>query len=106
MQTIADFAEILKDQRLAAGLTQQQLAQRMGTTQSAIAALERPGTNVTTRTVADAFDALGLELRVRPAKRARGVDESLIRRHLDLSPAERLATLDAMAVDAALLSRG
>ena len=104
MKTISDLAELLRDERIRAGITQRQLALRMGTTQPAIAALERRGANVTMRTVADAFDALGLELQVRPVERARGVDESLIRRHLELAPADRLAVLDAMASDVATLT--
>src|SRR6478752_2362364 len=104
MKTILDLAELLRDERIRAGITQRQLALRMGTTQPAIAALERRGANVTMRTVADAFDALGLELEVRPVERERGVDESLIRRHLELSPADRLAVLDAMATDVAVLA--
>jgi transcriptional regulator with XRE-family HTH domain len=105
MKTILDLAELLRGERVRAGVTQRQLAQRMGTTQSAVAALERRGTNVTMRTVADAFDALGLELRVRAVARPRGVDESLIRRHLELSPADRLGVLEGMASDVAALTR-
>lgn len=104
MQTILDLSDLLREERVRAGVTQRQLARRMGTTQPAIAALERAGANVTMRTVADAFDALGLELRVNPVKRERGVDESLIRRHLELSPADRLAVLDAMATDVGVLT--
>lgn len=104
MKTILDLAELLRAERMRAGITQRQLALRMGTTQPAVAALERRGSNVTMRTVADAFDALGLELQVRPVERARGVDESLIRRHLELAPSERLAVLDAMADDVATLT--
>ena len=104
MKTILDLAVVLRGERVRAGVTQRQLAQRMGTTQSAVAALERRGANVTMRTVADAFDALGLELRVRAVARPRGVDESLIRRHLELSPADRLAVLEGMASDVAALT--
>lgn len=104
MKTILDLSELLREERLRAGVTQSQLAHRMGTTQPAIAALERAGANATMRTVADAFDALGLELRVDPVVRERGVDESLIRHHLELSPADRLAVLDAMAADVAALA--
>jgi transcriptional regulator with XRE-family HTH domain len=43
---------LVRELRHRRAVTQRQLAARMGTTQSAIAALERPGSNPTTRTVA------------------------------------------------------
>jgi transcriptional regulator with XRE-family HTH domain len=72
----------------------------MGTTQSAVAALEKPGSNPTLRTLADAFDALGYELTLGASPKPPGVDESLIRQHLELTPAERLRQVEAMAHEA------
>ena len=76
----------------------------MGTTQSAVAALERADSNPTLRTVADALDALGYELALDATPKPPGVDESLIRRQLELPPAQRLAQLEVMAAEARDLS--
>lgn len=103
MQTLPTIGSLLRDARRDAGVTQAQLAARMGTSQSSVAALERPGANPTLATIRDAFDALGLELQITPQARARGVDETLVRRHLERSPAERLAVLDRMTADVAAL---
>jgi transcriptional regulator with XRE-family HTH domain len=87
---------LVRRERREQGVTQAQLASRMGTTQSAIAALERPGSNPTWRTVADALDALGLRPRLTAERKPAGVDESLIRQQLQLSPRQRLAQLESM----------
>lgn len=50
--------------RTRAGLTQQQLAQRMRTTQAAIARLERGGTKPSTRTLERLAKATGNRLRI------------------------------------------
>lgn len=76
----------------------------MGTTQSAVATLERADSNPTMRTVADALDALGYVLTIDATVKPRGVDESLIRRQLALTPAQRLAQLESMAREARELS--
>jgi hypothetical protein len=76
----------------------------MGTTQSAVASLERADSNPTIRTVADALDALGHELALDAVPRPAGVDESLIRKQLELSPGQRLRELEAMAREARTLT--
>jgi hypothetical protein len=76
----------------------------MGTTQSAIAALEREDSNPTLRTVADALDALGHQLVLTATPRPAGVDESLIRQQLELTPAQRLRSLESMAAQARALT--
>ena len=96
MNTIAP-GPLISSLRKQAGLTQRQLAGRMGTTQSAIAALEREDSNPTWRTVADALDALGQQPVLTATPKPAGVDESLIRRQLELTPAQRLRTLESMA---------
>jgi transcriptional regulator with XRE-family HTH domain len=97
MKTIDAAGKLIRLRRREAGVTQRQLAARMGTTQSAIAALERPGSNPTVRTVADALDALGYQLTFQTTPKPAGVDESLIRQQLELSPGERLRQLEQMA---------
>ena len=76
-------------------MTQATLARRMGTTQSAVARLERPGSNPSFVTLKRALAATGHGLEL-TARRDRGsVDESLIVRNLKMTPAERLAAFQA-----------
>lgn len=80
---------IVKQAREAAGLSQAQLAERMGTTQSAIARLESPSSNPRIDTLDRAVAAAGrgLKLSIGAAPR---VDETMIASNLRTSPAERL----------------
>lgn len=89
---------LVREARKSAGLTQAQLAERMGTTQPVIARLERGGGNPTVETVERALHAAGhqLELQAVPTD-LQTVDESLIRQQLALSPADRIRALDAQA---------
>jgi transcriptional regulator with XRE-family HTH domain len=83
-------AELLRRARRQAGLTQAALAARAGTTQAAIARMERPDANPRLATLDRALRATGhtLELGARP--RDGNVDETLIAANLRLTPAERL----------------
>jgi transcriptional regulator with XRE-family HTH domain len=56
--------------RKAAGLTQRQLAERMGTTASVIARLEGGGTSPTVATLSRLADAVGVRLELTVAGRA------------------------------------
>jgi transcriptional regulator with XRE-family HTH domain len=93
---MSDPAGLLRDSRRRAGLTQRQLALRLGVTQAAVAKLERPGANPTFETLAGALWATGHRLELEAPARAGGIDESLVRRQLELSPGERLRGLEAM----------
>jgi transcriptional regulator with XRE-family HTH domain len=53
---------LIREARRRAGLTQAELAERLGTTQSAIARLERGGTEPSYERVAHVAKACGLEL--------------------------------------------
>jgi transcriptional regulator with XRE-family HTH domain len=97
VKAIKQAGPLVRSLRHEAGVTQRHLAARMGTTQSAVAALERPDSNPTLRTVADALDALGYELTLGASPKPPGVDESLIRQQLELTPAQRLRQLEGMA---------
>lgn len=90
-------AALVRDARRSAGLTQAQLAERLGTTQPVIARLERPDSNPTFETVQRALDAAGYEIELRALQRADvpEVDESQIIALLRLSPAERLRSFEA-----------
>lgn len=76
--------------RHSAGLTQTELAVRLRTTQSAVARLERPGSNPTIATLSDAIEATGHRLDVRSLRRRATIDEAQLRARLALSPNERL----------------
>ena len=59
---ISDFRDLAYRLRIEAGLTQAELAARMGTTQSAIARLEGGGTRPTLETLEKLAGAVGQEL--------------------------------------------
>ncbi len=90
-----DAAALLRDARRSAGLSQAQLARRLGVSQAAVAKLERRDANPTVRTLDRALRATGQRLRL-ASEKPRGVDESLITAQLELTPAQRLAELEAM----------
>lgn len=86
---------LIRDARRAAGMTQAALASRLGTTQSAIARLERPGSNPTMGTLGDALAATGHRLQVTAKPALPPVDLAQIAAHLRMTPAQRLATFTA-----------
>jgi transcriptional regulator with XRE-family HTH domain len=92
-------SELIRTSRREAGLTQVELAKRLGTTQSAIARLERRGANPRFDTLEKALTATGHQLSLHASARIPSVDESLIARQLRLTPAERLAALEAAYAD-------
>lgn len=98
-------AAIVRRARRQSGLTQAQLAERLGTTQSAIARLERPGSNPTVATLADALAATGHGLDLRPTRRRTSIDEAQLRARLALTPRERLDTFLASQRNLARLRR-
>lgn len=59
---ISEFRELVYRLRTEAGLTQAELAERMGTTQSAIARMEGGGTRPTLETLEKLAVAMGQEL--------------------------------------------
>lgn len=97
-------ATLLREARHRAGLTQGQLASRLGISQAAISKLERPGVNPTFETLAAALRATGHELAIEAKPQRSGVDASLIRQQLKLSPTERLRGLEAMYTEARTLA--
>lgn len=71
------LAEQVRQLRSMSGLTQKQLAERMGTTQSAVARLEGGGVYPTIETLEKVAEALGAEMEIslRPRRRVRKVAE-------------------------------
>lgn len=59
-----DFHSMLLDARLELGLTQQQLADRLGVTQPAISAFEDGSTGIKIQTILSYASALGIELQL------------------------------------------
>lgn len=90
--------------RRAAGLTQAQLASRLGISQAAVAQMERPGSNPRVATLDRGLRSLGLRLVLNAEVIPPGIDESLIRQQLELTPAERLAALEVMYEEARKLA--
>ncbi|MDX6697285.1 MAG: hypothetical protein QOE65_682 [Solirubrobacteraceae bacterium] len=84
-------ASIVREARTAAGLTQAELARRMGTTQSAVARLEAKGANPRLKTLEAAVRATGRSLEVDTPDHAAGnIDPTLNEAQLRRTPAERL----------------
>jgi len=86
---------LIRDARREAGLTQAALAARAGTTQTAIARLERPGSNPRFATLERMLAASGHRLRAESAPGPPDEDESLIATHVRMTPAERASYHDA-----------
>jgi transcriptional regulator with XRE-family HTH domain len=88
---------LLADARRRAGLTQAELADRLGISQSAVAKLEREDANPTVRTLERALRATGNRIEARPV--LPNVDETLIRAELAVPPAERIRRLERRAAE-------
>ncbi len=80
---------VIRAARREAGLTQAQLAERVGTTQSAIARWEAGGDTPRLDSLAAILRACGVECDL-AFRRHDDVDRAQIRAHLRLTPAERL----------------
>ncbi len=86
----------MREAREQAGLTQVELAKRLGVSQPTVARLESTRSNPTLSTLRRAIAATGNELGFTLREtRYPGIDETLIRSSLERSPAERLASFTA-----------
>jgi transcriptional regulator with XRE-family HTH domain len=104
MAIVSEAAVLIRKARNEAGLSQAELGRRLGMSQAAVAKLERTGSNPTVDTLGDVLWATGRELELAaPAKRP-GVDESLIRQQLELTPAQRMLDIEAMYAQARALA--
>jgi transcriptional regulator with XRE-family HTH domain len=95
-----EAAMLIRRARTDAGLTQQQLATRLGVSQAALARLERPGANPTVATLDRVLRAAGRRLDLRLGRSRSSVDGGLLREALQLSPAERIAAAERLLADA------
>ena len=85
-------SEVTRIARKRAGITQAELARRLGTTQSAVARLETAGANPRLATVERAIAACGRRLELSLAPAPSSIDETLVAEMLRLTPAQRLAS--------------
>lgn len=88
---------LLRDARKRHGVSQQSLARRAGTTQSAISRIERGGVSPTVETLGELLHLIGEDLILGTEPTDSGIDRSLIRERLALTPSERLDYGIAMA---------
>ena len=98
-----DAAGLVREARAIAGLTQQELADRLGTKQSVISRWERGIEVPRVDTLARILQACGFEADLR-FRRHDDVDRSQILQQLMMSPAERAEQLSG-AVDAVMEAR-
>ena len=86
-------ATLLRQARHAAGLTQAQLAERLGTSQPVVARLERRDANPTWETLVRALNATGHDVELTPLDAAPAqIDVDQLRERLAMTPADRLRT--------------
>ncbi|MGQ0714894.1 MAG: helix-turn-helix domain-containing protein [Gemmatimonadaceae bacterium] len=92
---VLSTAELLRDARTRAGLSQRDVARRAGTAQSVVARIETGATSPTWETLARLLAAAGFELqtelRLRAAKGSHMLSD--VPRILRLTPEERLIEL-------------
>lgn len=81
-----DLALGIAFRRQDAGLSQKQLAERVGTTQQQISRLERPGYRGSLTTLERVADALGLDVEIKLTPRAKKSAGRPARKHAKKSP--------------------
>ncbi len=98
-------SHLIRTARQEAGLTQAELAQRAGMTQSMIARMERPGANPTVDTLDTVLGAIHRRIDLAPARRLPEHDETLIVEALKRTPRERLERHTVASRNLAALAR-
>ena len=103
-----DAANLLREARRRAGLTQRELAKRAGTAQSVVARIERglrdPSWQTLERLIAAAGFSLHAELTLRPTPDSHMLQD--VARVLSLTPEERLAEVRNVSNFLAATRRG
>lgn len=87
------MSSLLRDARLAEGLTQAQLARRLGISQPSVARMEASGDRITVATLRRALNACRRGLVLQAVEWEPSYDESLLRSNLRLTHAERLQAM-------------
>lgn len=81
---------LLREARVRHGLSQERLAIRAGTTQSAISRIEQERGSPTVRTLEELLHLMGEELVLAVERRDSGVDLTLNQANLELTPEQRV----------------
>lgn len=81
---------LLREARQRHGLSQERLARRAGTTQSAISRIEKERVSPTVQTLAELLHMLGEDLVLGAQKRDTGIDLTLNQSNLELTPDQRV----------------
>jgi transcriptional regulator with XRE-family HTH domain len=81
---------LLRQARIRHGLSQERLAIRAGTTQSAISRIEKERVSPTVQTLAELLHLLGEDLVLSTEPRDWGIDRTLINERLRMSEEDRL----------------
>lgn len=92
---MARVGELLRRARADARMTQAEVARQAGTTQTAIARLERWDANPRLATLERTLLASGHRLQLQAVRATPDVDEDQIAAHLRMTPAERARAHDA-----------
>jgi transcriptional regulator with XRE-family HTH domain len=89
-------AALIRDARRRAGITQAELARRLGTTQSVVSRWERGHDAPRVDTLVEILRACGFESDLVLRPRDTGVDRAQIRNRLRRTPADRLREVQAL----------
>lgn len=81
---------LIREARIRHGLSQERLAIRAGTTQSAISRIEQERGSPTVRTLAELLRLLGEDLVMTVEPRDAGIDRTLVAERLRMDEGERL----------------
>jgi len=81
---------LLRDARIRHGVSQERLAVRAGTTQSAISRIEKERVSPTVQTLAELLRLLGEDLILSASDRDTGIDLTLNQKNLDFTPEQRI----------------
>jgi transcriptional regulator with XRE-family HTH domain len=90
---------LIRIAREAEGLTQAQLAKRLGITQPSVARLEKAGDNVTLATLQRALNVMNRTLEIRSAQMPSSVDDTQIIEALRYTPGQRLEGFEESYAD-------
>jgi transcriptional regulator with XRE-family HTH domain len=86
--------QLIRDARRQSGLTQAELAERLGSTQSAVARLEAAGANPRLSTLTRALEACDREIVLESRPRRSSIDETLVAARLRLTPEQRIKSFE------------
>jgi transcriptional regulator with XRE-family HTH domain len=81
---------LLREARVRHGISQERLAIRAGTTQSAISRIEKERVSPTVQTLAELLRLLGEELVLSAKDRDTGIDLTLNQKNLSFTPEQRI----------------